>query len=219
MDNLCEDLKILRFLNSGARESLKAIAGLFEGLRSTLIGLGVPIDSFQGFSEEIADLPGKYSEEAGGCILIGLTAAPSPQSLAMECTSPASLEVTDLDSGVSYFGSPVACIALRSLPSAGEGTAEVKRLYVHPSARGRAFGKAMSMRLIEIARQKGYKRLVLDSLYRLPAAVRLYRELGFVDTHPYCHNPMPDAVYLAMSLEGPTTEVATAQLRLPDHED
>jgi putative acetyltransferase len=193
-------------------DALRAVAALFDSYRSALYDLGVPIDSFQGFSEEIASLPGKYAEGAGGCLLLGLESEP------LDATAPPSagggggvLSVVDADTGARCVGVPVACIALRALPGldatdgAGHATAEVKRLFVHPSRRGCGYGRRVSERAVSVAVQCGYTRLVLDTLGRMPDAVALYtRDLGFSPVGPYCANPMPDALYMARQLAAPS---------------
>lgn len=172
-----------------AEDALDILRSLFEGLRSTLLELGVPIDSFQGFGEEIDNLPYKYDESLGGTLLLGL-----------EVNEEAKFTVFDHDSGEKYIGDPVACIAFKALPSAGDGVAEIKRLYVSPACRGKRYGRVMTERLTDVARRAGYKRFVLDTLHRLPAALKLYRSMGFVDVEPYVFNPMEDVVYLGKEL-------------------
>ncbi|MGH9020498.1 MAG: GNAT family N-acetyltransferase [Acidimicrobiales bacterium] len=59
--------------------------------------------------------------------------------------------------------------------------AEVKRVYVVPSARGRGVARLLLERVIDDARGLGYLTLRLESHRYMTAAIALYRSLGFVD--------------------------------------
>lgn len=94
-------------------------------------------------------------------------------------------------------GAVIGCVALRPVD---EHTGEMKRLYVRPAARGSGAGRALAERVIAEARRIGYRRLVLDTLPSLVAAIRLYESLGFRDIAPYHANPVPGARYLGLDL-------------------
>jgi len=83
--------------------------------------------------------------------------------------------------------------------------AEIKRLYVREAARGRGLGVALTERVIEASRARGAKRLFLDTVVTMEAAIALYRRMGFVDIErfPEAQNPpevWPHAVYLSLTL-------------------
>lgn len=86
-------------------------------------------------------------------------------------------------------GTPVGCGALRLLDTE---TAELKRMYVVPTARGTGLGKRLVAALESEARALGVRRLVLETGVRQAAALVLYRTTGF---HPiplygeYCLSP------------------------------
>lgn len=82
----------------------------------------------------------------------------------------------------SAAGAGLGCVALRDL---GHGTAEIKRLFVAPEARGQSLGRRLAEAAVAAAREAGYRRVVLDSLPGLAAARALYRDLGFRDIAPY----------------------------------
>lgn len=89
-------------------------------------------------------------------------------------------------------------VALRDL---GEGRCEMKRLYVRPEARGYALGERLVLRLIEEAKTRGYRAMRLDTVPgHHDHAMALYRRLGFREIAPYCHNPVPGAVFMELEL-------------------
>lgn len=57
--------------------------------------------------------------------------------------------------------------------------AEIQKLYLDDSAKGKGCGKALMKIAEEWAREAGYKRLYLETHSNLTAAMRLYEKLGF----------------------------------------
>jgi ribosomal protein S18 acetylase RimI-like enzyme len=76
----------------------------------------------------------------------------------------------------------VGCVALKRL---GEGTCEMKRLFVDSAAHGRGFGDALARAIVERAKNLGYSRMMLDTGPLQVEAQTLYRKLGFRDVPPY----------------------------------
>ncbi len=74
---------------------------------------------------------------------------------------------------------PAGCVALRDL---GDGTCEMKRLYVTPVYRGRGVGRSLVEEVIRRSEGMGYRRMVLDTMPEMAGAIALYRECGFVGT-------------------------------------
>jgi ribosomal protein S18 acetylase RimI-like enzyme len=94
-------------------------------------------------------------------------------------------------------GGAVGCMALR--PHDDE-IGELKRLYVRPSARGRGAGRLLCETMIAEARAIGYRRLVLDTVSTMTAAIRLYESLGFRDVEPYNEHPIAGTRWLGLDL-------------------
>lgn len=98
---------------------------------------------------------------------------------------------------------PAGCVALRDL---GEGTCEMKRLYVPPAYRSRGAGRLLVAAILRRAGEMGYRRMVLDTLPAMTAAIALYEDFGFSTTAPYWGHPTAHAVFMERALgpEAPT---------------
>lgn len=66
-----------------------------------------------------------------------------------------------------------------------EGYAELKRMYVRPTARGRGVAQAVLERLEAEAKAKGYKRLTLETGDVQHAAIKVYERAGFMVCEPF----------------------------------
>jgi GNAT superfamily N-acetyltransferase len=77
---------------------------------------------------------------------------------------------------------PVGMGGLRPLVA---DEAEIKRMYVRPSARGLGVGRAILQRLVDDARALGYKTIRLDSAPFMHEAHALYGSFGFVPSSPH----------------------------------
>lgn len=123
------------------------------------------------------------------------------------------VEVADFEAPTGHFvvgyvdGTPVAMGGWRrlgdrpGLPS--PETAEIKRMYVAPSARGRGLSRKVLAELESSARAAGLDWLVLETGQPQVSAVELYRSSGYVevDGTPYGHYiDEPDALHLGTSL-------------------
>ncbi len=71
---------------------------------------------------------------------------------------------------------PVACGGVIRYD---ETTAEIRRMYVAPSARGRGLSRAVLEALENEARQLGYEFVRLETGDRQPEAIKLYASSGF----------------------------------------
>ena len=143
--------------------------------------LGVSL-CFQDFDRELATLPGSYAPPRGGLWLAGARGEDG-----------------------TLAGEPYGCVALRPLAQEGgdttsADTAEIKRLYVRPHARGTGLGRRLAQAALAGARERGYRAVNLDTLAQMDAARALYASLGFTPCAPYYHNPLGGTLYMRKTL-------------------
>jgi putative acetyltransferase len=127
---------------------------------------------FQGFDQELAQLPGEYAPPRGALLL------------------------------AKVEGVVAGCCALRPLDAADYPNAsEMKRLYVRKAFRGFGLGRQLAEAILDEARLAGYSCVLLDTLDDMEAARALYEELGFEEVPPYYHNPHAGAHYLKVDID------------------
>ncbi len=76
----------------------------------------------------------------------------------------------------------VGCGALR-IDSSGYG--EVKRMFVHPAARGQKLGRAILARIEDEASREGLAWMRLETGIHQAAALALYRRAGYAEREPF----------------------------------
>ena len=82
------------------------------------------------------------------------------------------------------------------------GVAELKRMWVRPTARRRGVGRWLADRAIAEARAMGYRSVRLDTISDVRSeANHLYKSLGFDDVSPYQTNPLPAARFMELNLD------------------
>ncbi len=158
---------LITFVEPTSHDEFEAVRDIFlEYARS----LGVDL-CFQGFEEELRQLPGEYSPPRGALLLAKVN-----NELA-------------------------GCCALRPLDSSDSPNAsEMKRLYVRPAFRRLGLGRLLAEAILDSARKYGYSCILLDTLDEMETARALYEDLGFEEVPPYYHNPIPGAHYLRVML-------------------
>ncbi len=95
-------------------------------------------------------------------------------------------------------GACVGCIAFRRYDAE---SCEMKRLYVAPEMRRQSLGTRLVNALVVKARDRGYRRMILDTAEFLGAATSLYEGYGFVEIPPYNDSPVPGMRYFALDLQ------------------
>jgi GNAT superfamily N-acetyltransferase len=79
---------------------------------------------------------------------------------------------------------PVATGGLRRVD---DDTAEIKRMYVVPEARGRGLSRLVLARLEEEAREMGAARVILETGSKQPEAISLYETSGYERIEGFGH--------------------------------
>ncbi|EFR02672.1 acetyltransferase [Nannizzia gypsea CBS 118893] len=159
-------------------------------IKAYTASLGIDL-AFQGFQDEMASFPGKYSPPDGE-ILLAIDDN-SGEVLGCICLRPlVPKSFSSGDTGTSIPGT----MSVHS----GKRYCEMKRLYVLPSTRGRGVGKALVIALLKAARDRGYDEMRLDTLQHMRAPIELYRGLGFKDIEKYYETPLDDTVFLGLEL-------------------
>ena len=92
----------------------------------------------------------------------------------------------------------LGCVAVHAW--AAPDIAELKRLYVRTSARGRNVGRLLTQAAIAFARSAGYATVRLDTLPSMQAAHAMYAAMGFRAIAPYRLNPVPGTAYMELDL-------------------
>lgn len=151
----------------GAQELL-VVQSLFEEYAHSL---SFDLD-FQGFADEVAQLPGDYADPRGALLLAFVD------------------------------GAAAGCCALRPLDDTDyANAAEMKRLYVRKAFRGFGLGRQLTEEILDAARRRGYTNVLLDTMDEMESARALYTELGFEEIPPYYHNPLAGAHYLRAEID------------------
>jgi GNAT superfamily N-acetyltransferase len=101
-----------------------------------------------------------------------------------------SLDTADIVDGVGALlmaeldGEPVGCGAFRVMDDQ-PGAAEIKRMYVTLSGRGKKIGSALLAELERTAAAVGARRFALETGPRQPEALRIFEAAGYVVCEPW----------------------------------
>ena len=82
--------------------------------------------------------------------------------------------------------------------------AEMKAMHVRSSARGRGVGRALVTQLLEVARERGYRSVSLETgtMDAFASARRLYESFGFTPCAPFGdYTPSPSSICMTLPLE------------------
>ena len=91
----------------------------------------------------------------------------------------------------------IGCFGIRMFEDA---ICELKRMYVNKNYRGQGLGKRLLIKSIEVGKELGYKKMRLDTLPTMKAAIGLYKKTGFYEIPAYRFNPIEGIKYFEMAL-------------------
>lgn len=148
------------------------IRNLFLAYEQHLLDTAAVKLDFQNFNDELANLPGKYAAENNGALWLVYISTPAQET-------------------------PIGCMGLRAFNAT---QAELKRLYLAPSARGRGVSRMLMDVAIVRAQELGYKEMLLDTLGSMTAARKLYEKYGFREIGAY-YPSHPEAVFYRLEFE------------------
>jgi len=131
-----------------------------------------------------------HSDEAASLLASYLTEIKAAFGYTPQDDAPAEMEDFTPPNGQFFVvrdsaGEPRGCGAVRMLD---EETAEVKRMWLHPSMRGRGAGWKLLQTLENEAVRLGARRGVLDTNATLTSALALYRAAGWDEVPRYNEN-------------------------------
>ena len=93
----------------------------------------------------------------------------------------------------------LGCAALLDL---GDGNGELKRMIVDPDHAGQGVGRHLVTAILQSARQRGLRAVLLEVGIRNVEARRLYERAGFRDRGPFgSYEPTPIATFMEIALE------------------
>jgi GNAT superfamily N-acetyltransferase len=95
-------------------------------------------------------------------------------------------------------GEPAGCVAIKPIDA---DCCEFKRFFVRPRFRGRGIGLALGRAIVDRARRIGYRRMRLDTLPSMTAALAVYRALGFQPVETTHQTPVKGTVFMELILD------------------
>ncbi|WP_051400146.1 GNAT family N-acetyltransferase [Haloechinothrix halophila] len=111
-----------------------------------------------------------------------------------------------LDLVITFFScrSGGQLLAVGALKQLDDRHAEVKSMHTTRDTRGRGIGRRMVEHLIDVARERGFERISLEtgSMAAFAPARALYASVGFEPCEPFGnYSASPNSVYMTLTLE------------------
>jgi putative acetyltransferase len=115
------------------------------------------------------------------------------------------------DPAVSFYGLRVdgELLAVGALHALDTDHAELKSMHTIEAARGRGLGRAMLDHLLALARERGFRRVSIEtgSVAAFAPARALYASAGFSECGPFGkYRPSPNSTFMTLELTDDGTE-------------
>ncbi|MDH6258748.1 helix-turn-helix domain-containing GNAT family N-acetyltransferase [Bradyrhizobium sp. BR13661] len=174
-----------RFLaRNSQREALLAAMDL---IASALTRDRIALTEMDPQSDEARHCLGEYYAELGRRFKQGFDVSLSRDPDAKDMRRPQGSFIVAMSDTL-----PIGCVGLKG---SDHGYAEIKRLWVAPSARGLGLGKRLMNAAEDAARTLGIALLRLDTNSALPEAGQLYRTTGWREIPRFNDDPYPDLFF------------------------
>jgi DNA-binding MarR family transcriptional regulator/GNAT superfamily N-acetyltransferase len=166
------------------REALLAAMDL---IASALSRDRIALDETDPQSDEARYCLGEYYGELGRRFKQGFDVSRSRDPDAKDMRRPRGTFIVAMSDTL-----PIGCVGLKGTD---HGYAEIKRLWVAPSARGLGLGRRLMDAAENAARELGIEVLRLDTNSALPEAGQLYRTTGWTEIPRFNDDPYPDLFF------------------------
>jgi putative acetyltransferase len=112
-----------------------------------------------------------------------------------------------LDPAITFYSFRLngGLLAVGALKRLDEEHAELKSMHTAEEARGRGIGRAMLDHLLDVARERGFRQVSLEtgSMAAFSPARAMYTKVGFTECAPFGNYfPSPNSTCMTLSLEG-----------------
>ena len=164
-----------------------ALLAAMDMIGSALGVLRIDVQQMDPQSAEARYCLGEYYGELARRFAQGFDVARSRDPDAADMRAPRGAFLVAISDGL-----PIGCVGLKGT---GGELAEIKRLWVAPSARGLRLGRRLMDAAESSARELGITLLRLDTNSALPEAGQLYRTSGWREIARFNDDPYPDLFF------------------------
>jgi putative acetyltransferase len=97
--------------------------------------------------------------------------------------------------GVAIDSNTLEIVGTFGLYACSKDICELRKMYLLPYVRGKGLGKCMLTQAIAVAKEKHFRKIVLETISPLKAAIELYKQFGFKEVVPAEINERVDKAF------------------------